>query len=387
LRTVAIVGSHTKAKDTAPFDQPGVDIWVFNAVAGRADTWVERYDLVFQMHQPAIYRSPHNREDPNHWKWLQKERGIPIMMLEDDPLVPDCVAYPLEEICERLLPRWYQTTGGYQAHKRYFSSTIDYAIALAIYQGYDRIELHGIEMSSNTEYAYQRVGVAFWEGIALGVGAIVVHYGGEAIFDRPLYGYEGNLEHDIIALEARYDELTKRKQEARTAVNVAEMKLDDVWQGEPKDLAQAIGALREAKQHLGYFEVARDVIERHLVKARAAAKAKRPYFIDRNEHEEQAFTAQETCDKHDRKMKESAGAVNVALQSWVNSRSPDTLNWLKKFVYQHIGHAEDLGRAHGAFKENLRLMTIADRAITAAGGEKAMELAQLEMADTELMEV
>jgi len=165
------------------------------------------------------------------------------------------------------------------------------------------------------------------------------------------------------------------------------MQLDDVWQGGGKDLAAAIGVLREAKKRLGYFDAARNTIERHLVKARAAKKANRPYFIDRNEHEEAAFLAQEACDEHDRKMKESAGEINVALQSWVNSRNPDTLNWLKKFVYKHVGHAEDLGRSNGALNENLRLMHIADRAITASGGVKALELAQAEMSHAEFAEV
>ena len=373
MKTVAIVGSHSKARETAPFDDLSVDIWVFNAVAGIKDTWVKRADAVFQMHQPEIYRSPHNREDSNHWRWLQKQHPFPIYMIEKDPLVPSSITFPLEAICDEYLPGW-RFMG---ERKEFFSSSIEYALALAIRQGYERIELHGIEMSSDTEYSYQRVGLALWVGIALGRGVQVEHYGGNKIFDRPLYGYAGNLKHDAAALEERLAELRKSAREAQTMALKAEMQLGDYYKDAEK-LPKVVGVFRETKKRMGFFQAAHDEIERYLFKVQAAEKAGKAYYIDRNEHEEAAYTAQKDCDGHDRQMKETAGAINLAMQSYLNTFDPNTLRHLKKFIFQHVGHAEDLGRSNGILTENLRLMKVADLAITAAGGEKALEIARTE---------
>ena len=85
-KTVAIVGTHPDTRDNAPFDDPNIDIWVFNEVAGKNvkqddgsfRPWAWRVDAVFQMHLPLIYRSLLNRSDPKHWEWLQKEQDFPV---------------------------------------------------------------------------------------------------------------------------------------------------------------------------------------------------------------------------------------------------------------------------------------------------------------------
>lgn len=92
----------------------------------------------------------------------------------------DLETYPLKEVIDR-----FQTD--------YFSNTVDYAIALALFEGFNDIHLYGVNMISGGEYAYQKPGVDFWCGYAKGLGAkITVHGQISSIMktkDGLLYGY------------------------------------------------------------------------------------------------------------------------------------------------------------------------------------------------------
>jgi hypothetical protein len=75
----------------------------------------------------------------------------------------------------------------------YFSNTVDYALALAIWEGYQEIDIYGVNMETDTEYAYQKPGVEFWVGVALGRGIKVNVHGQYSTImktkDGLLYGY------------------------------------------------------------------------------------------------------------------------------------------------------------------------------------------------------
>jgi hypothetical protein len=75
----------------------------------------------------------------------------------------------------------------------YFTNTVDYALALAIYKGYKDIHLYGVNLELDGEYAYQKPGCEFWIGQAMGRGCDV-HIHGEyssllKTQDGRLYGY------------------------------------------------------------------------------------------------------------------------------------------------------------------------------------------------------
>ena len=61
--------------------------------------------------------------------------------------------YPYDTIVEK-----FKTT--------YFTSTICYMIAYALYMNYDKLRLYGIDMSSKMEYMTQKGGVEYWLGRA-----------------------------------------------------------------------------------------------------------------------------------------------------------------------------------------------------------------------------
>lgn len=75
----------------------------------------------------------------------------------------------------------------------YFTNTVDYAIALAIHNGFKEINLYGVNMANGTEYAYQKSGVEYWLGQAMGRGIKVTTNGLLSTIlktrDGLLYGY------------------------------------------------------------------------------------------------------------------------------------------------------------------------------------------------------
>jgi hypothetical protein len=105
---------------------------------------------------------------------LVKERcekeSIPFIGLEN---------YPLKEVMER-----FKTD--------YFSSTVDYAIALALYHGYNEINLYGITMSI-ADYGNLKCGCDFWCGMAKGMGVDLKVHGKTTVMmtvDGKVYGYD-----------------------------------------------------------------------------------------------------------------------------------------------------------------------------------------------------
>jgi hypothetical protein len=87
--------------------------------------------------------------------------------------------YPLGEVVKKF-------------HTNYFGSTVDYALALAIYEGADEIDLYGVQMLIPTEYGYQKPSGDFWCGVAIGSGIKLSVLGDSSLMrtrDGKLYGY------------------------------------------------------------------------------------------------------------------------------------------------------------------------------------------------------
>lgn len=371
--TVAIVGSHPEWRELAPWKDKDVDIWVFNEVVGQANSWVRRWDAVFQMHLPTIYRNANNRCDPHHWRWLQQDHGKPVYMLDVDPDVPSSVKYPLEELDTHLLIGFERTSAPGdkdKADRRYFTSTIAYAVALAIHKGYRRILVYGVEMSSNTEYTWQRDCVAYWVGMAIGKGIAVEYYGGDAIFSRPLYGYDGYIEADIEGLEARKAELDKELEIATKERQRCERVLAKRWE-EP---SQHLYNLQVAHNKEGAIEGHLHEAERYLFKCKAMKDESGFAFIDRNEYEGAAAGAKPEIEKHGAEVYRTAGKIDYVMTAWMQTKDPEALKQVKTFCNLHVQAAHQSGYHQGIFTENLRLAQELDYHLTAAGGTKALDM-------------
>jgi hypothetical protein len=207
MKTVAIVGSNDKTRDLAPWTDPSKDIWLMNtSPAQEGDkAWVKRVDAMFEMHKPENYMNPENLDAPYYWKWLQAPHEFNVWMQGQVADVPSSKMYPLNDVSITLMRHVFK---GDREVRHFYTSTVVYALALAIFTGYKRIELYGVEMTQGTEYAYQRDALFFWIGKASGLGIDVCLPEGCSLFDVPLYGYDDKEVIKPAEFKARLIELT-----------------------------------------------------------------------------------------------------------------------------------------------------------------------------------
>ena len=129
-----------------------------------------------------ILRRPVKRTFDMHREsfWGSNQIATREMVLKKGVAFFNLDNYPIDEIKE-----FFKTD--------YFSNSIDYMIALAIYEGATSIDLYGVNMTAATEWAYQKPGVDYWCGQAMGRGIEVNVYGMVSIImktcDGLLYGY------------------------------------------------------------------------------------------------------------------------------------------------------------------------------------------------------
>lgn len=94
--------------------------------------------------------------------------------------IPKSEAFPLEEAAKRFgMP--------------YFSNTIAYMIAYALLKGAKEIDIYGVNQASSAEYFYERSGVEFWLGVAIGSGVKVTINGEKSELLRNKARFGGSL--------------------------------------------------------------------------------------------------------------------------------------------------------------------------------------------------
>lgn len=148
-----------------PVFETDAEIWVMN---GKGAT-LPRYDLVFQMHLPCDWGGQWSQ------RWLRENTKVPVVMREVHSDIPMSERYPFEDVFRMLE----------NTNVRLFTSTISWALALAVLRNKPEITVTGVEMQEN-EYVEQKDGFAFWIGFAAGRG-LKLNIESE-MFDRPLYG-------------------------------------------------------------------------------------------------------------------------------------------------------------------------------------------------------
>jgi len=174
VKTVAILGFAPSYVD-APFDDARIDVWTMNY----HHEAVKRSSRVFELHEWTIVQG---EDGGTHLRTLAA-LTVPVYMQTEHPEVPMSVAYPLDQMCNEFkLPH---------TEKAYFTNTASYMIAMAITEHYDEIQLYGIDMSQDTEYATQRPSCEYFLGIAVGRGIRVIpHRSSDVLKTAFLYGYE-----------------------------------------------------------------------------------------------------------------------------------------------------------------------------------------------------
>lgn len=153
MKKLAIVGTAPSSINQAPFNDPDHEIWILNGVYSLIDlpgiTNITRH---FEIHSLNVIKQMPN----GYFDWLSTTT-IPAYMQEVYPEVPASAKYPLAEVLA-MFPR------------RYFTNSISYMIALAVYEGYTDISLYGVDMAQDTEYAEQRPSCEYMIGYCEGKG-------------------------------------------------------------------------------------------------------------------------------------------------------------------------------------------------------------------------
>lgn len=218
------MGTHYKGLRDFDWKRTDCDIWMFNEAANAKRNGKLIYpktDVLFQLHHEAIWKNPKNRGDEKHYEWLKSGQTPPVYMQEKYEDVPNSIRYPLEEVLS-FIDNVKIVVDGKEKIFKYFSSSPEYALALAAYMiksshKYTRVEVWGIELETESEYAYQRTGFAFWNGYLAGLGIELILC--NSIFDGPMYGYEGDIAISSEYLEKRIEDLTKELGEDKNLYN------------------------------------------------------------------------------------------------------------------------------------------------------------------------
>ncbi|MCR4308378.1 MAG: hypothetical protein NUV80_07555 [Candidatus Berkelbacteria bacterium] len=304
------------------------------------------------MHEPEIYKG-HNTKDATHWQWLQQTRGKPVYMQEVDPLIPDSVAYPLKEAQEL-------------AGVNEFGTTFAYMAALAILQGYEEVQIYGIELSV-TEYKYQVESYKFWFGFLRGrlgdkITSTITHIGNN-IFAAPLYGYEGNfaLGSDYFADRAR--------------------RLDGSWKSEDKNLTNIKKAIERAIDNKDFENVQRLTLDYQKAAimcgqtAGALSEAQRyqtfgERYADRGGFEHSAASAQKEGEEKKPLVWHYGGMAEYVWNVWRQSKGAQGAGQVKELIFKMGTTAYDMGAQLGAYQENILYINKYDSVVQANGGLK-----------------
>lgn len=344
MKTLAIVGSHPRTRDNAPFDDENIDIWVLNEAA---NTWARgrRVTGCFQIHIPELYQRPTNVIDPDHWLWLQNKHGYPIWMQVVDPSVPDAQKYPLDNICEitRNL-----TLHGKRVNK--LTSSPAYALALAVHFGYEVIKLYGMDLESNTEYAYQREGFLFWLGVASQKAKIEL-YCCESLFDDPLYGYEIVFRHTpkqfakrATALKRKIPALSRKYKEARRSLEASY-----------PDFRESLQAALEVAKELGNME---GRLEAALKRKEEAAQLEKggECIIDRSLFEMSAALQQKKVEEAGANVYRFDGKLDYTMTIYQQTPTDEVLEQVKQYIECILSWARKAANEAGFAEENLDYM-------------------------------
>jgi len=112
-------------------------------------------------------------------KQFEKLRKSGVEIVSKGPVegIERVTVYPLEDIKREL-------------DGRYFTNTVCYMLAMAAYEGYERINLFGVDMKTRHEYLLEKGGVEHWVGFARGCGIEVNISEGSSICPEFYYGYD-----------------------------------------------------------------------------------------------------------------------------------------------------------------------------------------------------
>ncbi len=227
MKKLAIIGTAPSSIHLAPYNNPDYELWGLNGVYTMIDFKnINNFTRWFDIHSiETIQKAPRNTKYNfgNYIEWLQN-LTIPVFMQEKYEEIPTALKYPKEEVLARF-PR------------RYFTNTVSWMIALAIYEGYEDISVFGVDMCTVGEYASQRPSCEYFIGYAEGLGIKFYLPDESDLLKTPfLYGFEDEkrdfMRAKLLAKKAEYEqkkaEFQQQANQATAALNTYDGALQDV---------------------------------------------------------------------------------------------------------------------------------------------------------------
>lgn len=208
MKKIIIVGMNERTRNLIQWESDA-EIWTLNEAPSKK--WLNRYDVLFQIHPRWDWDRLNNIADPNHPLYIKAESGnclycngegkaftdgeeVPcpfceygvyslpdhrfknsepkrIVMQDLNEDVPGCVRFPV-------------------VVNTYMTSTLAHMLVYAMCFYSDcHIELYGFEAESGTEYANQKPCIEYWLGYMRGQG-MSVEAPGSGLLTGKRYGYD-----------------------------------------------------------------------------------------------------------------------------------------------------------------------------------------------------
>jgi len=113
----------------------------------------------------------------------------------------------------------------------YFTSSIAYMIAYAIYTGAKEINIYGVDMEQDSEYRYQRPCLAYWLGFAKAKGIKTTV--STVLADPPFnYGYDMERQNNFVkVLEHRAESSKQKALKLSDSIKTDDQRAKEQWLG------------------------------------------------------------------------------------------------------------------------------------------------------------
>ena len=203
---IALVGTCPSSRMLAPYGDESWEIWACSP--DNAYGRLPRVSEWFEIHGDLTWPESSEWGAPAYVRWLN-EQSFKIWAI-DDSVIKNAAPFPMEMLLKKF---------GYY----FFTSTFAWAFAFALTKQVKTIALYGIDMSVNSEYAYQRPALQHFIWLAAQANVEVVAPDESDILQPPpLYGFsdatpmgrklavrERELQSRINQMRAQADELQR----------------------------------------------------------------------------------------------------------------------------------------------------------------------------------
>jgi uncharacterized protein YfcZ (UPF0381/DUF406 family) len=349
-------------------DVENFDIWTINESATMKDTWVTRTNGIFQLHPRSIWDNPNNKNDPHHGEWLKANTTVPVFMLEKYPDVPMAEKFPLDEISEKYLSNLQVFSP--RNSNRFYSCTVSYMAALALWKGYTEVDIYGVELSVDSEYRYQRPGAAFWIGL-LCQHAKVRFFG--LMLDAPLYGFEAEGEVSKEMLEEHLKAINPRRAEGHATLEPKRQVFEAAYQRffdtgvEQENMIKAWQEFTSTLNSYGLVEGIGQELENRIKEIDKMLELDKDFRFSHHGFMRTAEALEKELAKVGHRHAYLAGIIDYVFSASVANRLHDSKRQaaLKEFravIPEFVQLCQKIGIYHGALQENhLLARTIAEQ--------------------------